>query len=190
MIEGITSAANAIDQCMKQRLRIDKTFTEKTAAMAKGRVNDKTKTETLLKEKQTEIAAFEKAHANAVVAFERATFNISSTIAHELVHCFTGFITGAYRPGTPPRVVAGPYGSLPGGTRARGEAGWAWCEETFGGLLYFYYTAGEPKESDQIGFPAIVEWKGDHKSSLYCRVDHNIVKKIISLDFSGDNTSK
>lgn len=136
-------------------------------------------------EEMEKLSAIKEAQSNATVAFERSAFCISITLAHEFVHCFTGFLTGRAGPPTPQRVFAGPYGS-----DGRGEAGWQWCDRAFGGLIHFWYTRGKPAKSDQIGMPMLLEWNEDASGSFFFKINHIVIKRIVNLDFKGDDAGE
>lgn len=186
MVEGLLRAAKTVDACVHGQIAANKKIMEQHAMIEAKKVDKNTMEKLKAKaeaEGQKTLAPFRRAHANSVIGFERSAFCISVTLAHEFVHCFTGFLTGRASPGTPSRVVAGPYG-----TENRGEAGWTWCQKTFGGLTHFWYTKGEAPKSDQIGIPTMLEWKEDMENSVFYKVDHSIIKMIVKLDFSADKT--
>lgn len=118
----------------------------------------------------------------AQMSFERAIFCMSVTLAHEFVHCFTGYLSGRVGVTTPPdEEPLGPYG-----THDKGEAGWKWVNLTFGGLAHFWYTKGSPETFNSgyyIGIPVLMQvakkdWK--EKSVMY-KIEHEMVKKIIEM---------
>lgn len=78
--------------------------------------------------------------------YERWVFRMALSVAHELTHFFTGYMTGDARPITPPNV------SVPGWPG--GEAGRAWERETFGGIVEFW---SERRDPLQPGEPIIFE---------------------------------
>lgn len=178
MVQGLLRAADSIEECMRQQSAIDTEILSRSIGTSEP-------LETTNPEKMQKLSSIRDAQENATVAFERSAFCISVTLAHEFVHCFTGFLTGRAGPPTPQRVVAGPYGS-----KDRGEAGWQWCDRTFGGLAHFWYTRGKPTKSDQIGIPMLLEWNEDESASFFYKMNHSVVKKIVALDFSADRTGK
>lgn len=78
--------------------------------------------------------------------YERWVFRMALSVAHELTHFFTGYITGDGRPITPNNV------SVPGWPG--GEAGRAWEIATFGGIVEFWSERTDPS---QPGEPIIFE---------------------------------
>lgn len=109
MVEGLLEAADAVENCMVQRRNIN-------ADIQKGsRKKDAATTK--------ELESLLQAQEYAQKSFERAIFCMSVTLAHEFVHCFTGYLTGLTGVRTPPRdPPLGPYGN-----DKEGEAGWEWC---------------------------------------------------------------
>lgn len=169
MVEGLLEAADAVQNSMVQQRNIN-------ADIQKGvRKAEDAAT-------KVELQSHRKTQEYAQKSFERAIFCMSVTLAHEFVHCFTGYLSGRTGVRTPPLLPPlGPYGN-----RDEGEAGWEWCNLTFGGLAHFFYTKGSPepfKSGYYIGIPALLilsdkEWK---KNSRMYRVDHALVKKIIEM---------
>lgn len=80
--------------------------------------------------------------------YEIWVFRMALSVAHEITHFFTGYLTGNARPLTPPNV------SVPGWPRGEGEAGRAWELETFGGIVEFW---SERRDPLQPGEPIIFE---------------------------------
>lgn len=169
MVEGLLEAADAVQNSMVQQRNIN-------ADIQKGsRKADEAAT-------KEELQSHRKTQVYAQKSFERAIFCMSVTLAHEFVHCFTGYLSGRTGIRTPPLLPPlGPYGNS-----RQGEAGWEWCNLTFGGLAHFFYTKGFPepfKSGYYIGIPALLvlsaeDWQT--KSKMY-EVDHALVKKIIEM---------
>ncbi|KAI5865861.1 hypothetical protein GGS23DRAFT_357439 [Durotheca rogersii] len=76
--------------------------------------------------------------------FNTWVFRMALSIAHELTHFFTGYLTGDGRPITPPGVSVRGWPT--------GEAGRAWELETFGGIVEFW---SEGRDPSQPGEPII-----------------------------------
>lgn len=131
---------------------------------------------------ETALQRLETARANAQVGLDRAVFCISVILAHEFVHCFTGFLTGGAQPGTPPGLNASPYGSS-----EHGEAGWNWSQRTFGGLGHFWLEKDEPTEPDQFGVPTLLEYDKRSGNSFFYQVDHATIDRVVGMDWSPAN---
>lgn len=174
MVDGLLKAADAVDDLMTQRSQIGK---ENEQRRKKGQPAVDEKTLATLVERQE----------YAQKSFERAIFCNSVTLAHEFVHCLTGYISGRPKlttpPGSDPDDQTGPYE-----TETRGEAGWMWCKETFGGLPHFWYTKGLPDALDTgyyIGTPMLLDLvvKGgdwEATSTVYT-INHDVVRKLIEM---------
>ncbi|KAK3896738.1 hypothetical protein C8A05DRAFT_20345 [Staphylotrichum tortipilum] len=77
---------------------------------------------------------------------ETHTFLMIVAVTHELVHCFTGYLTGSARTLTPPPVTV-----LGHGDANRGEAGYGWEALAFGGIVTMW---GDPQRGrNQAGTP-------------------------------------
>lgn len=118
------------------------------------------------------------------MSFERAVFCISAILAHEFVHCFTGFLTGGTEPGTPPGLNASPYSD-----RKHGEAGWNWSRRTFGGLGHIWLGKDEPAEPEQFGVPTLLEYNKRSSDSFFYHLDHAVIRKVIGMDWGAVNKS-
>ena len=75
-------------------------------------------------------------------------FQMVISVAHEIVHFLTGFITGTATPDTPPGVTARPYGR-----DDVGEAGRWWEDALLGGFVEFWSYPSDPLGSRQAGLP-------------------------------------
>lgn len=71
--------------------------------------------------------------------YERYQFEMGITMAHEIVHLFTGYITGTMYPITPRIVTCNPY--VHG---KEGEAGRYWELKLLGGVLECYTNKNDP----------------------------------------------
>ncbi|KAJ0124721.1 hypothetical protein J7T55_006062 [Diaporthe amygdali] len=91
--------------------------------------------------------------------FERSLFFLTLTIAHELIHVFTGYITGDALRNTPP-AVNHPRG-LSGSMRP-GEAGRAWERGFIGYITKSYFDSNDPLGTAQAGimYACEVETRG------------------------------
>lgn len=79
-------------------------------------------------------------------------FQMAITIAHEIVHLLTGFLTGTARPYTPPGVSLGNYGN-----RNMGESGRYWESILLGGVVEFFEDGNDPLQERQAGRPYLIE---------------------------------
>jgi hypothetical protein len=59
-------------------------------------------------------------------------FQMVISVAHEILHFLTGFLTGNLKPSTPKGVTAEPYGQP-----RVGEAGRYWESKLLGGFVEF-----------------------------------------------------
>jgi hypothetical protein len=76
-------------------------------------------------------------------------FQMTISVAHEIVHFLTGFITGTQVPDTPPRVTAPPYDNR----TDMGEAGRFWESRLLGGFVEFWFSPSDPLGVRQPGRP-------------------------------------
>lgn len=76
------------------------------------------------------------------------TFQLILSVAHEITHFLTGFLSGPERALTPDEVT------VPGWTEDGGEAGRYWELEFVGGIIEFYARPGD-RNPDQCGIPYI-----------------------------------
>lgn len=119
------------------------------------------------------------AQANAQMSLERAVFCISVFLAHEFVHCFTGYLTGSAQPGTPPGLDASPYSD-----HKHGEAGWYWTRHTFGGLSHVWFDKGEPEKPGHFGVPMLLDYNKRRSDSFFYQIDHAVVRQVLGADWA------
>lgn len=86
-------------------------------------------------------------------------FQMVITVAHEICHMLTNFLTGADRPHTPPGLKVAGYGN-----RMTGESSRWWEVQMFGGLVEFYENQRDPLGVRQAGVPYLMT-NGNPKSS-------------------------
>ncbi|RFU25472.1 hypothetical protein B7463_g10867, partial [Scytalidium lignicola] len=81
-------------------------------------------------------------------------FQMAISIAHEIVHFLTGFLTGSNSAtsGTPRMVVLEPYGNI-----RTGEAGRFLESILLGGVAEFYFNANDPLGDKQVGNPYLLD---------------------------------
>jgi hypothetical protein len=85
----------------------------------------------------------------AQFSYQLFKFQMAISVAHEIVHFLTGFITGTMVPDTPPRVTAEPYND-----RADvGEAGRYWESIILGGFVEFWSSTTDRLGVRQAGMP-------------------------------------
>ncbi|KAL1860692.1 hypothetical protein Daus18300_009035 [Diaporthe australafricana] len=169
LVRGLMRSKSRVDQCRKRRQSVN-------AQIKKGsRKMDGHSKATLQR--------LESAQAKAEVGLERAVFCISVILAHEFVHCFTGFLTGGAQPGTPPGLKASPYSNS-----EHGEAGWNWSQRTFGGLGHFWLEKDGATEPDQFGIPTLLEYNKRPGNSFFYQVDHAMIQRVIGMDWSPTRT--
>lgn len=126
-----------------------------------------------------EIQRLQLAQADAQISLERAVFSISFFLAHEFVHCFTGYLTGSAQPGTPPGLDAPPYSD-----HEHGEAGWYWTRYTFGGLGHVWLDKDEPDEPGHFGIPMLLDYNKRRSDSFFYQIDHAVIRQILGADWS------
>lgn len=129
-----------------------------------------------------ELHRLQQAQNDAQTSLERAIFCISVFLAHEFVHCFTGFLTGSAQPGTPPGLNASPYSDA-----EHGEAGWYWTRHTFGGLGHVWFDKDGPAEPGHFGVPTLLEYNKRRDGSFFYRIDHDVIRRIIGADWASGN---
>ncbi|KAI6085743.1 hypothetical protein F4821DRAFT_239949 [Hypoxylon rubiginosum] len=93
--------------------------------------------------------------------YNRFKFQMAITVAHEMCHLLTGFLSGSARPPTPPGVSLDNYGD-----RLKGEAGRYWESILLGGVVEFWEDKNDPLKARQAGMPYIME---DSRSSVPAR---------------------
>lgn len=109
---------------------------------------------------------------NAQLNYWRSRFQVTVTLAHELIHVLTCFWTGGDRPATPPDLYAGNHGD-----DDRGEPGWWWeIQRMFMGEIHFYYDPADPLGPKQSGIP----FMEDHKSETFKRISDAYLRDIYS----------
>jgi hypothetical protein len=85
----------------------------------------------------------------AQFSYQLFKFQMAISVAHEIVHFLTGFITGTMQPDTPPRVTAEPYND-----RADvGESGRYWESIILGGFVEFWSSPTDRLGVRQAGVP-------------------------------------
>ncbi|KAJ0116773.1 hypothetical protein J7T55_009924 [Diaporthe amygdali] len=170
LVESLLKSKSNIEQCTTQLQNL-------TAEIQDGtkRIDNSTR---------ATFQRLRRAQANAQMSFERAVFCISAILAHEFVHCFTGFLTGGAEPGTPPGLNASPYSD-----REHGEAGWNWSRRTFGGLGHVWFGKDEPAEPEQFGVPTLLEYNKRSGGSFFYQLDHAVIRKVIGMDWVAVNKS-
>ena len=91
------------------------------------------------------------------------------SVAHELGHCFTGYITGDPGAVTPPSI------SVPG--LDGGEAGFYWEAQAFGGVLQMWSDPLRPSDPDQPGIPYLFS---DFANSTTKRISTNYINHFVN----------
>ncbi|KAH6988984.1 hypothetical protein BKA56DRAFT_464421, partial [Ilyonectria sp. MPI-CAGE-AT-0026] len=105
--------------------------------------------------------------------YELLKFQMIVTIAHEICHCLTGYLTGSDRPLTPPTVSLGGY-SMP----RSGEAGRYFEGSLFGGVVEFYDDKQDPMGRRQAGVPYLID--DGTKSSRAIEISRNYIFEFIN----------
>ncbi|KAI3394194.1 hypothetical protein diail_3149 [Diaporthe ilicicola] len=168
LVRGLLRSKGSVEQFLKRRQDL-------SAEIQKG-------TRKMDAQTKAAIQHLESSQEAAQVGFERAVFCISVILAHEFVHCFTGFLTGYAEPGTPPVLNASPYSDA-----EHGEAGWYWTRRTFGGLAHIWTDKDEPTDYSHFGIPTLLEYNKRQSDSYFYQVDHAMVQKIVGMEWSSVN---
>jgi len=110
---------------------------------------------------------------NSIRNYNRFMFQMGLTAGHEIVHIFSGFLTGANRPNTPPEISLFSYRNM-----STGEAGRYWDSESLGGVVEFYEDRKDPLGNKQAGIPYLF---GDgHRNSEGRRISDNYIDEFVS----------
>ena len=105
--------------------------------------------------------------------YKRFKFQMVISLAHEIIHCFTGYLTGNSRALTPETI------SMPGFTQGiAGESGRYWENLFFGGAILFYKDSNDPLGTRQAGIPYLVS--GAFMSSEARRVSEDYIINFLS----------
>lgn len=84
------------------------------------------------------------------INYDLFKFQMVVSVAHEMLHFLTGFLTGTATPDTPPAVNAAPYTEVSGD---QGEAGRSWQRLLFGGFVEMWSVESDPLGPRQPGTP-------------------------------------
>ncbi|KAK7727631.1 hypothetical protein SLS63_007073 [Diaporthe eres] len=169
LVDGLIRSKNSVEQYTKEQDALN-------AEIQNGSIEmDNSST-------RAELQRLQDAQANAQMSLERAIFCISVFLAHEFVHCFTGYLTGSAQPGTPPGLDALPYSD-----RKHGEAGWYWTKHTFGGLAHVWFDKDEPAEPGHFGLPMLLDYNKRRSNSFFYQIDHAVVKRVLGDDWASAN---
>lgn len=169
LVDGLIRSKNSVEQYTKEQDALNAEVQNGSIEMD----NSSTK---------AEIQRLQDAQATAQMSLERAIFCISVFLAHEFVHCFTGYLTGSAQPGTPPGLDALPYSD-----RKHGEAGWYWTKHTFGGLAHVWFDKDEPAEPGHFGLPMLLDYNKRRSNSFFYQIDHAVVKRVLGDDWASAN---
>lgn len=103
-------------------------------------------------------------------------FQMAITVAHEIVHLLTGYLTGKKLPPTPPGVSLPSYGNT-----NSGESGRYWESQLLGGVVEFYEDKQDALGNKQSGIPYLMD---DGRGSAPAR--------LVSIDYVNEflNSSK
>ncbi len=80
-------------------------------------------------------------------------FQMAISVAHEITHILTSFLTGMLDSFTPPTVAPEGYTDIDG----HGEAGRFWESEALGGIVEFYADPSKQADVSQAGIPYLFE---------------------------------
>ncbi|KAI0903663.1 hypothetical protein F4823DRAFT_568460 [Ustulina deusta] len=118
-----------------------------------------------------------KAH---LAAFESFMFLMAITVAHEVVHFFTGFLTGYVLPPTPAEVSFLPskYNVRWNGVEL-GESGRAWEATLLGGIIEGVEDPSHPLGVYQAGTFYLIDEQNQAR-----RIDRHYVKRFLERNFT------
>jgi hypothetical protein len=83
------------------------------------------------------------------ISYDLFKFQMVVSVAHEMLHFLTGYLTGSATPDTPPQVNAVPYRL----ETSRGEAGRNWESNFLGGFVEMWSVDSDPLGPRQPGMP-------------------------------------
>jgi hypothetical protein len=100
-------------------------------------------------------------------------FQMVISVAHEIMHFLTGFLTGSVKPSTPKGVTAQPYG-----TSRIGEAGRYWESMLLGGFVEFWSEPDHPLGRRQPGVPYLFK-SGSRSNGTGQQVSRTYIEEFI-----------
>ncbi|KAI1077177.1 hypothetical protein F5B20DRAFT_583668 [Whalleya microplaca] len=104
-------------------------------------------------------------------------YQMGITIAHEIVHLLTGYLTGTARPLTPPRVSLTAYGKS-----KAGESGRYWESTMLGGVVEFWEDITDPLKERQAGKPYLIK---DGRNNVPAKlISMNYINNLLHGNFS------
>ncbi|KAK4147301.1 uncharacterized protein C8A04DRAFT_24544 [Dichotomopilus funicola] len=107
-------------------------------------------------------------------SYELFKFQLIISVAHEIVHFLTSFLTGSCEPSTPPGVEALPYK-----VDGVGEAGRYWEDVFLGGFLECWSDPKHPLDLRQPGRPYLFE-SGPRTTARGIKVCPTYIAEILS----------
>ncbi|KAF5612851.1 uncharacterized protein FSUBG_1081 [Fusarium subglutinans] len=116
-------------------------------------------------------------HEIAGITYNLFKFQMGISVAHEIIHLLTGFLTGESRPDTPPGVTMDPFGS-----RDTGEAGRYWEGILLGGIVECWANKNDIMGVRQSGTPYLFET--GHSNSNGWRISSTYIESFINGVFS------
>ncbi|KAK4099870.1 hypothetical protein N658DRAFT_539110 [Parathielavia hyrcaniae] len=119
---------------------------------------------------------------DAADAYDLFKFQMAITVAHEIVHMLTGFITGTSLPDTPPNVNVKPY-IKKYGKGVQGEAGRYWESIILGGFVEFWSVPNHPLGMQQAGEPYLF-LPGEKETAQGREVSRTYIKIFLREDFT------
>lgn len=134
-------------------------------------------------------------HFMAIAANYAAVLaDVATTVAHELVHCFIGFLAGDGTVQTPTQIVPpGVEKMIPKDPRkprkATGESGWTWESRAFGGcgsLRVWKDDSNKPGSSPEM--PKAQLWVKDEGRDKEGPVDPGAVRAMVNRSTLADTS--
>ncbi|KAF4471292.1 hypothetical protein FALBO_1789 [Fusarium albosuccineum] len=125
----------------------------------------------------------DEGYKNCMLNWETYIFQLGISIAHEIVHFLTGFLTGARFPDTPSGVTYLGFED-----NEKGESGRYWEGHLLGGVVDFYEDFRDPLGSLQAGVPmftyAYLE-NNRQENVRWVRISQDYIRRFIDLRFDG-----
>ncbi|KAK4157366.1 hypothetical protein C8A00DRAFT_40211 [Chaetomidium leptoderma] len=121
----------------------------------------------------------QQASASTGSSYELFKFQMTISVAHEIVHFLTGFITGTILPDTPPAVTAVPYNDR----GDVGEAGRYWESMFLGGFVECWSSTSDPLGPRQAGLPYLFN-AGSKQSATGQQVSMSYVEEFLNEQFT------
>lgn len=118
-------------------------------------------------------------YVNCMTHWDRFIFQLGIAIAHEIVHFFTGFLTGTSYPDTPPKITYSGFGNS-----ATGEAGRFWEGQLFRGIVDVFEDPRDPLGPFQAGALMIVYRDVRRGETCFSHIGRDYIRQFLTLNFN------